>query len=195
MTSVVGKLVVLSAPSGSGKTSIAKAILQRFPRMTFSVSATTRPMRPGETHGKDYFFLTKADFQKRIASGELVEGEEIYTNFYGTLKREVDRALAHGNVMLFDVDVKGALSIKKMYPKESVLIFVRTPSVDELRKRLESRKTEDQSTIERRMARVPMELEAGKQFDHTVVNDDLQRAIDEVTAIVQKQVKFDAGKV
>jgi len=190
-----GKLIVISAPSGSGKTTIAKAVMAKYPTIEFSISATTRAMRQGESEGVDYFFLKREEFEARIQRGMLVEWEEIYTNFYGTLKREVDRALAHGNVMLFDVDVKGALSIKKMYPKESVLIFVRTPSVDELRKRLESRKTEDQSTIERRMARVPMELEAGKQFDHTVVNDDLQRAIDEVTAIVQKQVKFDAGKV
>ncbi len=180
-----GKLIVLSAPSGSGKTSIAKVLLQRFPFMTFSVSATTRPMRPGEVHARDYYFLTKEDFRRRIDRGELVEWEEIYTNYYGTLKSEVDRALANGQVMLFDVDVKGALSIKAKYPNDAVLIFVAPPSVEELRARLVNRKTEDAATVERRMARVPMEMELASKFDHTVVNDDLQRACDEATDIVR----------
>lgn len=184
-----GKLIVLSAPSGAGKTSIAKVLLQRFPLMTFSVSATTRPMRPGEVHARDYFFLTKEDFRLRIDRGELVEWEEIYTNYYGTLKSEVDRALANGQVMLFDVDVKGALSIKAKYPKDAVLIFVAPPSVDELRARLVNRKTEDAATVERRMARVPMEMELASKFDHTVVNDDLQRACDEATEIVRRALK------
>lgn len=179
-----GKLIVLSAPSGAGKTSIAKVLLQRFPQMTFSVSATTRTMRPGETHGRDYFFLTKEDFRGRIDRGELVEWEEIYTNYYGTLKSEVDRALANGRVMLFDVDVKGALSIKTKYPNDSLIIFVSPPSAEELRTRLLNRKTEDAATIERRMARVPMEMELATKFDHRVVNDDLQRACDEATEIV-----------
>lgn len=181
-----GKLIVLSAPSGSGKTSIAKVLLQRFPMMTFSVSATTRPMRPGEVHARDYFFLTKEDFLRRIDRGELVEWEEIYANYYGTLKSEVDRALANGQVMLFDVDVKGALSIKAKYPQDAVLIFIAPPSVEELRARLVNRKTEDAATVERRMARVPMEMELASKFDHTVVNDDLQRACDETTEIVRK---------
>lgn len=189
-----GKLIVLSAPSGAGKTSIAKVLLQRFPQMTFSVSATTRAMRPGETHGRDYFFLTKEDFRGRIDRGELVEWEEIYTNFYGTLKSEVDRALANGQVMLFDVDVKGALSIKAKYPKDALIIFVAPPSVDELRTRLLNRKTEDAATIERRMARVPMEMDLASKFDHRVVNDDLQRASDEATEIVRVALKTTNGE-
>lgn len=189
-----GKLIVLSAPSGAGKTSIAKVLLQRFPQMTFSVSATTRAMRPGETHGRDYFFLTKEDFRGRIDRGELVEWEEIYTNFYGTLRSEVDRALANGQVMLFDVDVKGALSIKAKYPKDALIIFVAPPSVDELRTRLLNRKTEDAATIERRMARVPMEMDLASKFDHRVVNDDLQRASDEATEIVRVALKTTNGE-
>lgn len=157
--------------------------------MVFSVSATTRPIRAGEVHGRDYFFLTKDDFKRRIDLGDLVEWEEIYTNYYGTLKSEIDRALQQGRLMLFDVDVKGALSIKKKYP-QAVLIFVEPPSPEELQKRLENRKTEDAATISRRMARVPMELAAGKEFDFRVVNDDLQRAIDEVTSIIRKQTQF-----
>ncbi len=184
-----GKLIVLSAPSGAGKTSIAKVLLQRFPQMTFSVSATTRAMRPGETHGRDYFFLTKEDFRGRIDRGELVEWEEIYTNYYGTLKSEVDRALANGRVMLFDVDVKGALSIKAKYPNDALIIFVSPPSAEELRTRLLNRKTEDTATIERRMARVPMEMELATKFDHRVVNDELQRACDEATEIVRAALR------
>lgn len=180
-----GKLFVLSAPSGSGKTSIAKAILAAFPDMTFSVSATTRKQRPGEVHGKDYFFLSKEDFERKRNLGELVEWEEVFLNFYGTLKSEVDKALRGGERMLFDVDVKGALSIQAAYPEHAVLIFIRPPTLEELERRLSSRKTEDAETIARRLARASMELKEGERFDHTVVNDDLERSIGEVASIVR----------
>ncbi len=183
-----GLLIVVAAPSGSGKTTIAKAVMQRHPEILFSVSATTRTMRPGETHGKDYFFLTREEFETRIAANDLIEYEEIYGNLYGTLKSEVDRALAAGRVMLFDVDVKGALSIKRLYRNDALLIFISPPSVDELRRRLENRKTEDAATVERRMARVAMELELGKEFDVRVVNDDLDRAVNEVNALVNARI-------
>ncbi len=183
-----GLLIVVAAPSGSGKTTIAKAVMQRHPEILFSVSATTRTMRPGETHGKDYFFLTREEFETRIAANDLIEYEEIYGNLYGTLKSEVDRALAAGRVMLFDVDVKGALSIKQLYRDDALLIFISPPSVDELRRRLENRKTEDAATVERRMARVAMELELGKEFDVRVVNDDLDRAVNEVNALVNARI-------
>ncbi len=183
-----GLLIVVAAPSGSGKTTIAKAVMQRHPEILFSVSATTRTMRPGETHGKDYFFLTREEFETRIAANDLIEYEEIYGNLYGTLKSEVDRALAAGRVMLFDVDVKGALSIKRLYRDDALLIFISPPSVDELRRRLENRKTEDAATVERRMARVAMELELGKEFDVRVVNDDLDRAVNEVNALVNARI-------
>ncbi|MCU0411386.1 MAG: guanylate kinase [Bacteroidetes bacterium] len=183
-----GLLIVVAAPSGSGKTTIAKAVMQRHPEILFSVSATTRAMRPGETHGKDYFFLTREEFETRIAANDLIEYEEIYGNLYGTLKSEVDRALAAGRVMLFDVDVKGALSIKRLYRDDALLIFIAPPSVDELRRRLENRKTEDAATVERRMARVAMELELGKEFDVRVVNDDLDRAVNEVNALVNARI-------
>lgn len=181
-----GRLIVLSAPSGSGKTTIARAVMNRYPAMLFSVSATTRSRRPNETDGKDYFFLSKDEFQSRIALHGLVEWEEIYGNYYGTLKSEVDKVLTAGSVMMFDVDVKGALSIKRAYPEDAVLIFIRPPSVETLRQRLVDRKTEDAATVETRMQRVAMELEMVSQFDHVVVNDQLDRAIEEVDAIVRQ---------
>ena len=159
--------------------------MQKYPGMLFSVSATTRPPRTGELDGKDYFFLSKGDFQQRVEHGELVEWEEIYGNYYGTLKSEVDRALQQGTIMLFDVDVKGALSIKKTYPNDSVLIFIKPPNFEALEQRLLNRKTEDDATIRRRLDRVPMELDKGSQFDWQVVNDDLTTAVNKVDEIIR----------
>jgi guanylate kinase len=184
-----GKLIVIAAPSGCGKTTIAKAILMKYPAMLFSVSATTRPIRDGEINGKDYFFLTKAEFEERIRIGDLVEWEEIYGNYYGTLKSEIDRALQQGYGMLFDVDVKGALSIRQHFPNDSVLIFINPPSFEILKKRLEDRNTENPDTLKRRLERVPMEMEQGRQFDFQVINDDLQKAVNEVDEIVRTNKK------
>ena len=185
-----GKLIVVSAPSGAGKTTIVKAILAKYPSLLFSVSATTRPIRSGETEGRDYFFLPREEFERRITAGQLVEWEEIYGSLYGTLKSEVDKALSAGKTMLFDIDVKGAISIKRHYPSDAVLIFVKPPSFEVLRSRLLNRKTEDEATIKRRLGRVPMELETGNQFDYQVVNNDLQTAVQEVEQIVAKQLGF-----
>jgi guanylate kinase len=182
------KLLVIAAPSGGGKTSIVKALLQRHPEFQFSVSATTRAMRPGEEDGKDYFFLSKQRFQDLIARGELVEYEELYGNYYGTLKSETDRALTNGLSMIFDVDVRGARSIKKMYGVKAVLIFIAPPGIEVLEARLRNRKTEDEATVRRRMERWAMEIEAGKEFDHTVVNDQLAAAIDEVERIIMNHL-------
>jgi guanylate kinase len=178
-----GKLVVVSAPSGAGKTTIARALLDYFPGMTFSVSATTRKKRAGETEGRDYLFLAREDFQRLVDAGKFVEWEEIYGDLYGTLRSEVDRARREGRHLLFDVDVKGGLSIKRAYP-DALLIFVRPPSVDVLMERLRGRKTEDDATVARRMARVPMEMELGNRFDHTIVNDVLERAVAEARELV-----------
>ena len=183
-----GKLIVLSAPSGCGKTTIAKAILAKYPTMLFSVSATTRPIRIGEVNGRDYFFLTRQEFEDRIEAGGLAEWEEIYGNYYGTLKSEIHRALDHGYSMMFDVDVKGALSIRRHFPKDSVLIFIKPPSIEVLKKRLENRKTENPETLKQRLDRVPMELEQGSQFDFQVVNDDLNKAVAKVNEIVQRNL-------
>jgi guanylate kinase len=184
-----GKLIVIAAPSGCGKTTIAKAMLAKYPAMLFSVSGTTRPMRAGEVNGKDYFFLTKEEFEERVRIGDLVEWEEIYGNYYGTLKSEITRALEHGQIMLFDVDVKGALSIRKHFPNDSVLIFIEPPSFDVLKTRLENRKTENPETLKRRLDRVPMELAQGPQFDYRVINDDLHTAITEVDTIIRPHIE------
>ncbi len=180
-----GTLIVLSAPSGAGKTSIARAILARHPGMRFSVSATTRPRRSGEVDGRDYFFLSRAEFERRVVAGAFAEWEEIYGDLYGTLRSEIDRALEGGDDLLFDVDVKGGLSIKRLYP-EAVTLFVRPPSAEVLLERLRNRKTEDAATLARRMERVPMELSLGERFDHRVVNDVLERTISEVDRIIDQ---------
>lgn len=177
-------LFVLSAPSGAGKTTIARNVLRRFPELRFSVSATTRAQRPRETDGKDYFFLTREQFEQRAADGGLVEWEEIYGNLYGTLKSEVDRVLEEDAHMLFDIDVKGALSIKRLYGADALTIFIRPPSIDVLRERLEKRGTDTAEVIDRRMQRSAWELEQAPLFDHTVLNDDLARSIPEVAGIV-----------
>jgi guanylate kinase len=184
-----GKLVVISAPSGAGKTSIAQAILARNPGLRFSVSATTRPMRSNETDGTDYYFLTKEEFQRRIAAGQFAEWEEIYGDFYGTLRAEIDRALTAGEHIIFDVDVKGGLSIKRLYP-DALLIFIQPPSAEALYERLRKRHTENDVALARRMERVPMELELGKQFDKQVTNDVLDRAIEEVQRLVQSYLMY-----
>jgi guanylate kinase len=182
-----GKLIVVSAPSGAGKTTIAHAILEHFPKTAFSVSATTRPRRVTETEGDDYFFLTREEFRRRVDAGEFVEWEEIYGNYYGTLRSEVERALNEGCNLLFDVDVKGALSIKRCYP-QALLIFIRPPSVETLLQRLRDRRTEDDATLTRRMERVPLELAMGNGFDHQIVNDVLERAVAEVESIVRQHI-------
>ena len=184
-----GKLIVISAPSGGGKSTIAHGILARHRDIEFSVSATTRKKRENEVDGKDYFFLARKDFEERIARGELVEYEEIYGDYYGSLKSVVDRALAERRPLLFDVDVNGALSIKKKYPKDAVLIFIQPPSIEALRERLLKRNTEDKKTVIKRLERVPMELGKGKGFDYKVVNDDLPKAISEVDEIVKKSIE------
>jgi guanylate kinase len=183
-----GRLIVISAPSGSGKTTIARKIMSMNMSLGFSVSATTRPKRDGEVDGKDYFFLSKEEFRRKIDAGEFVEWEELYGNLYGTLKGEVDRTLKKGGHLLFDVDVKGALSIKRLYP-EAVLIFIKPPNFEVLKHRLLGRHTEDEATLQRRLDRVPMELEMGNTFDFQIVNDDLSASVAAVQKIVQQHLQ------
>ena len=177
-------LTVLSGPSGCGKTTIRKEILKRHPDMLFSVSATTRPIRADETDGKDYFFLTRQEFEQSILMGDLIEYEMIYGEYYGSLRTQVDHALDVGKTLLFDIDVKGALSIKKIYAGAATLIFIEPPSMKTLEERLKNRKTESADALRKRLDRASMELEQWNTFDFCVVNDKLRDAIDEVDSII-----------
>jgi len=174
------KLILFCGPSGSGKTTIVHHLLKKFPMMRFSVSATTRPKRENETDGIDYHFLSPEEFRTKIANNEFLEWEEVYKDrYYGSLKSEVDRILSEGNVALFDIDVVGGLNIRKNYGRQLLDVFVMPPSVDELHKRLVARATEDEESLRKRLDKAEEEMHAAFQFNHVIVNIDLQKAIQE----------------
>jgi len=177
-------LIALSAPSGSGKTTICHKLLERNPDFRLSISATTRPPRHSEQHGVDYFFLSEEDFRGKISRGEFLEYEKVFDHYYGTLRKTVEDYLRQGYSVLFDIDVNGALRIKQKYPT-ALLIFVRPPSLEELKRRLRNRKTDDPAEIEKRLKRLPEEYEKSKYFDHVVVNDDLERTVAEIEQIIR----------
>jgi guanylate kinase len=180
------RLVVLSAPSGAGKTTIARRLLERHPQWRFSISATTRRLRPNEVDGHDYHFLTREEFESRIEAGDLVEWEEIYGNLYGTLRSEIERLLdGDGRTrVVFDVDVNGALAIRDVFPEDAFLIFIAPPSFEELERRLNARSTESPEVIARRIERSAMEMRMQPRFDAVVVNDDIERAVEEIEALL-----------
>jgi guanylate kinase len=182
-------LIVLSAPSGAGKTTVARHLLKTFPEMKFSVSATTRNMRNGETHGKDYFFLTRDDFRRRIEEGDLVEYEEIFGNYYGTLKSFVADSISRGEFVVFDVDVKGALSLRAAFPEDTLLMFVAPPSIEVLEQRLRSRHTETDEQVQTRLARAEMEMAHQEMFDVVLVNSDLNNTLSTAESIVRTHVE------
>lgn len=172
-----GKLLIFSAPSGSGKTTLVHYLMKQFPELAFSVSATSRPPRPGEQDGKDYFFMTQDEFKQKIANHEFVEWEEVYENqFYGSLKSEVERLRNEGKTVVFDVDVKGGLNIKKQFGDEALAIFVKPPSLEILEKRLRARSTEDEASLKKRISRAGYEMEFEPKFDVVIVNDKLDEA-------------------
>ena len=185
-----GKVVIFSAPSGSGKTTIVQALLKIFPQLEFSVSATSRAPRGKEQHGRDYYFLTAAEFAEAIASDRFVEYEEVYAGtHYGTLRSEVERIWEKGNVIIFDVDVMGGINLKRIFGDAARSIFIMPPSVEELRRRLVGRGTDAPEVIERRVAKARFEIEKASQFDVVVVNDDLQSAIDAAQRLVEDFIK------
>ncbi|MFC5047591.1 guanylate kinase [Aquimarina hainanensis] len=177
-----GKLIVLSAPSGSGKTTLVKYLLHKEElNLGFSISAASREPRGGEIHGKDYYFLSLKEFKEKIKADEFLEWEEVYRdNFYGTLKKEVQRIWDNGKHVIFDIDVVGGLDIKKTYPERTLAVFIKPPSIDELKIRLKKRKTESEDKINMRVAKASTELATAPQFDAIVTNDNLENAKQEV---------------
>ena len=181
-----GKLIVFSAPSGSGKTTLVRHLLkQQELNLEFSISATSREKRDNETDGKDYYFLDTQAFKNRIKNDEFLEWEEVYRdNFYGTLKTEVKRIWAKGKNVIFDIDVSGGLRIKRKFPDQTIAIFVKPPSIDELKIRLKKRQSETNDKINMRIAKASAELATAPLFDVIVVNDDLDKAIAESYKLV-----------
>ena len=183
-----GKLLVFSAPSGAGKTTIVKKILKEFPQIIFSISATTRPKREAETNGIEYFFLTEPEFQEKIINDEFIEWEKFYDYYYGTLKSFITGNIEAGKPVLLELDVKGALTIKRLYPYAH-LIYISPPSFEELVNRLRQRNTESESDFMKRIDRAKMELSLKDQFDYIIENDELDTAIEEAKSLVKKILK------
>ena len=174
-----GKLIIFSAPSGSGKSTIVQWLMKEHPELNlyFSVSCTSRAPRGAEQHGVEYFFLSPEEFRQRIERNEFLEYEEVYQDrFYGTLKAQVEKQLSEGQNVVFDVDVKGGVNIKKFYGEQAISVFIQPPSVEELRRRLVGRGTDTPEAIENRLAKAEYEMTFAPQFDHIVVNDDLEQA-------------------
>ncbi|OMH39849.1 guanylate kinase [Desulfurobacterium indicum] len=178
-----GLLIVISAPSGTGKTTLVNMLMKAFPKMEFSVSCTTRKPRPGEIDGKDYYFISFEEFEKKIENNELLEWAEVYGNFYGTPKDKVIEALNEGKDILLDIDTQGALQVKKNYP-DAVLIFILPPSLKELERRLRNRGTEDEETIEKRLLIARRELSLATKYDYIIINDKIEEAFEKLKSIV-----------
>ena len=186
----MGKLVIFSAPSGSGKTTIVRELLQRFPQFEFSISATSRQPRGKEQHGIDYYFLSTDEFRQRVERDEFVEWEEVYAGTcYGTLKSEVERIWAKGNVIVFDVDVMGGINLKRLFGDDACSIFIMPPSIEELEHRLRGRGTDSEEVIQKRIGKAEFELSKSPEFDYTVVNDVLADAVNEATDIINNFLK------
>ena len=187
-----GKLIIVSAPSGSGKSTIVNWLMQEHPelKLYFSISCTSRAPRGEEKDGVEYFFLTPEAFKEKIKNNEFLEYEEVYENrFYGTLKAQVERQREAGQNVVFDVDVKGGVNIKKHYGKKALSLFIQPPSIEELRRRLEGRGTDTQEAIEQRIAKAAYELTFAPKFDRVVVNDDLETAKQETFNIINDFLK------
>lgn len=186
----MGKLVIFSAPSGSGKTTIVRELLKRFDCFEFSISATSRKPRGEERDGVDYYFLSNDEFRARVERDEFVEWEEVYAGTcYGTLRSEMERIWAKGNVILFDVDVMGGINLKHLFGDDACSVFIMAPSVEELERRLRGRGTDAEEVIRKRIDKAEFELSKSSEFDFTVVNDDLQQAVDETVAIITNFLK------
>lgn len=181
-------LIVISAPSGAGKTTICKQLINRNENFRISISATTRPPRKNEKNGADYIFVSDEQFCEKVENGEFLEYESVHGYYYGTLKSQVKELLNKGYYIIFDIDVNGALSLKKQYPK-SILIFLKPPSMDELKRRLIERKSDDPVEIQKRLNRLPKEYEKSEHFDYIIINDELNKTILKIEAIINNKQK------
>lgn len=181
-----GKIIVIVAPSGTGKSTLIKRLVQDVSDLTWSVSCTTRPKRAGEVEGKDYFFITEKDFLTKKENNEFVEWAKVHSNYYGTLKSFVDKGLDNGKFLLFDLDVQGCDQIKEIYGDEAQVIFIEPPSREELEKRLKGRGTDDAEVIAERLNNSLKELERKDDFDFNVVNDDIERAYNNLKEVILK---------
>ncbi|MCH2046513.1 MAG: guanylate kinase [Saprospiraceae bacterium] len=191
-----GKLIIFTAPSGAGKTTIVRHLLKTRTDLAFSISACTRSQRYGEVNGLDYYFMSVYDFQKKVGEGEFLEWQEVYENqYYGTLKEEVERLRMMGKNVIFDMDVKGAWNIKKIYKKKALTVFVKPPTPETLFERLKNRKTEDEASMRKRLARAKEELTYERRFDLSLVNDDLEIALAQAEHIVEDFIKNGIQKV
>lgn len=180
------KLIVVSAPSGAGKTSIVRYLLEQNPSLSFSISATTRAKREMETDGKDYYFISVPEFQKRINDDAFLEWQEVYKGqYYGSLKSEVDRLGHEGKVVIFDVDVLGGINIKKFYGERALSIFIQPPTLESLKERLLGRGTETPESLKKRVDKAEYEMSFANQFDVTIINDDLEIARREANQLIQ----------
>ncbi|MBD3226387.1 MAG: guanylate kinase [Caldithrix sp.] len=177
--------IIFSAPSGGGKTTIVRQLQQKYEETAISVSATTRPKRNNEVHGRDYFFLSRQEFEKAIQQDRFLEYEQVHGNYYGTLKETVENMSARGQVVLFDIDVNGALSIKQQFPK-AISLFIKPPSKEELIRRLQRRQSERESDIRKRLQRLDYEYARSEHFDHIIINDQLSETINQVESLIIK---------
>ena len=181
-----GKIIIFSAPSGAGKSTIVNYLLTQELNLAFSISATSRLPRGTEKHGVEYFFLSPDEFRERIANNEFLEYEEVYANgFYGTLKEQIESQLTAGQNIVLDVDVMGGCNIKKLYGARALSLFIQPPSIEELHKRLTTRNTDDQKTIEKRVGKAEHELTFAPQFDKIIINDDLEQAQKETLQLIK----------
>lgn len=185
-----GKFVIVSAPSGAGKTTIVRRLLQAGLNLEFSVSAASRAPRANEINGKDYHFISIDEFREKIRKGELLEWQEVYKdNYYGTLKRQVERIWNRGHHVLFDIDVQGGMNLKKLFPKSTLSIFIMPPSLEELGNRLRLRSTETEDNIARRLEKARTEITFTDKFDKIIINDDLEKAVSEAIEMVSQFLK------
>ncbi|MCE5345822.1 MAG: guanylate kinase [Bacteroidales bacterium] len=186
-----GKLIIISAPSGAGKSTIVKYLLESGINLEFSISATTRKPRGKEKDGKEYYFISVEEFRRRIRNEEFIEWEEVYKDhLYGTLKSEIERIWNAGNHVLFDVDAKGGINLKKIFGSKAISIFIMPPSVAELEKRLTLRGTDDPSKIKERVAKADAEMDQSRKFDHIIINDILEKAEKETYTLISDFIKI-----